>query len=71
VSEVLTNAAKHGHASSVTVRVEAGRDLMRAGIRDDGVGGGSGLVGLKDRSGTSMSIELPLRDDAGASPHGS
>ena len=87
VSEALTNAAKHGHASSVTVRVEAAPDLLRVGIRDDGVGGaqfgrGSGLVGLKDRvealgggitlqsepaAGTSLSIELPLTDDAGAS----
>ena len=86
VSEALTNAAKHGHASSVTVRVDAGRDLLRVGIRDDGVGGaqfgrGSGLVGLEDRvealggritlqsepgAGTSLSIELPLTDDAGA-----
>jgi signal transduction histidine kinase len=87
VSEALTNAAKHGHASSVTVRVEAGGDLLRVGIHDDGVGGaefgrGSGLVGLKDRvealsgrialqsepaAGTSLSIELPLTDDVGAS----
>ena len=87
VSEALTNAAKHGHPSSVTVRVEVVRDLLRVGIRDDGVGGaqfgrGSGLVGLKDRvealgggitlqsepaAGTSLSIELPLTDDAGAS----
>ena len=86
VSEALTNAAKHGHASSVTVRVEAARDLLRIGIRDDGVGGakfgrGSGLVGLKDRvealgggitlqsepaAGTSLSVELPLTDGAGA-----
>jgi signal transduction histidine kinase len=84
VSEALTNAAKHGHASSVTVRVETARHVLRVGIRDDGVGGaqfgrGSGLVGLKDRvealggeitlqsepdAGTSLSIELPLTDDA-------
>jgi len=54
VSEALTNAGKHGHASSATVRVEAADDKLRAVIRDDGVGGadfgqGSGLVGLKDR----------------------
>jgi signal transduction histidine kinase len=84
VSEALTNAAKHGHASRVTVRVETARDVLRVGIRDDGIGGaqfgrGSGLVGLKDRvealggeitlqsepaAGTSLSIELPLTDDA-------
>jgi signal transduction histidine kinase len=54
VSEALTNAAKHGHASAVTVRVEAACDRLRVGIEDDGVGGaqfgrGSGLLGLKDR----------------------
>ena len=88
VSEALTNAAKHGHASSVTVRVEAARDVLRVGISDDGVGGaqfgrGSGLLGLKDRvealgggitlqsepgAGTSLSVELPLEDGAGALP---
>ena len=84
VSEALTNAAKHGHASRVTVRLEAANGLLRVRIRDDGVGGaqfgrGSGLVGLKDRvealggvitlqsdpaAGTSLSIELPLPEDA-------
>jgi signal transduction histidine kinase len=54
ISEALTNATKHAHASSVTVRVEAAGDRLRLGIRDDGSGGadfgrGSGLVGLKDR----------------------
>jgi signal transduction histidine kinase len=86
VSEALTNAAKHGHASSVSVRVEPVSDLLRVGIRDNGVGGaefggGSGLVGLKDRvealggritvrsepaKGTALSIELPLTARAGA-----
>jgi signal transduction histidine kinase len=54
VSEALTNATKHAHASSVTVRVDAAGEGLRLGIRDDGSGGadfgrGSGLVGLKDR----------------------
>ena len=86
VSEALTNAAKHGDASSVVVRVDAEGDVLRVSISDDGVGGaafgrGSGLVGLKDRvealggrialqsepaAGTSLSIELPLTDGAGA-----
>jgi signal transduction histidine kinase len=86
VSEALANAAKHGHASTVTVRVEAAPDRLRMDIDDDGVGGaqfgrGSGLLGLKDRvealggritlqsepgAGTSLSVELPLKDDAGA-----
>jgi signal transduction histidine kinase len=54
VSEALTNATKHGHASTVTVEVDAGTDALRLAVRDDGIGGasfgrGSGLVGLKDR----------------------
>lgn len=54
VSEALANAAKHGNASAVAVRVEAVCDRLRVGIDDDGVGGarfdrGSGLLGLKDR----------------------
>jgi signal transduction histidine kinase len=54
VSEALTNAAKHAHASVVHVELEASDAVVRLAIRDDGVGGadpeqGSGLVGLSDR----------------------
>jgi signal transduction histidine kinase len=54
VAEALTNAAKHGHASLATVRIDSGPRALRVTITDDGVGGaqfgrGSGLVGLKDR----------------------
>src|SRR4051794_37796654 len=54
VSEALTNAAKHAHASSVQVVVDTADGDVRLSISDDGVGGadltrGSGLVGLKDR----------------------
>jgi signal transduction histidine kinase len=54
VSEALTNAAKHAHASLVCVELEAGDAIVHLSIRDDGVGGaapghGSGLVGLIDR----------------------
>ncbi|UWP80196.1 AAA family ATPase [Dactylosporangium fulvum] len=59
VAEALTNAAKHAHASAVTVTVEADTAdtagaVLRLAVRDDGVGGadfarGTGLVGLKDR----------------------
>jgi signal transduction histidine kinase len=54
VSEMLTNAAKHAHASVVEVDAEATGGTLRVSVRDDGVGGadplrGSGLVGLKDR----------------------
>jgi signal transduction histidine kinase len=54
VSEALTNAAKHAHASVVHVELEADDAIMQLAIRDDGIGGadfspGSGLVGLSDR----------------------
>jgi signal transduction histidine kinase len=54
VSEALTNAAKHSHASSVKVVADAADDQVRISISDDGVGGadetrGSGLVGITDR----------------------
>jgi signal transduction histidine kinase len=54
VSEMLTNAAKHAHASVVEVDAEASGGTLRVCVRDDGVGGadplaGTGLVGLKDR----------------------
>jgi signal transduction histidine kinase len=54
VSEALTNADKHAHASVVRVGAQAGDGVLRLEVRDDGVGGadpsrGSGLAGLRDR----------------------
>ena len=54
VAEAFTNAAKHAHASSVTVRADADDENLDLLVHDDGVGGadfsaGSGLLGLKDR----------------------
>ena len=56
VSEALTNATKHAHATSITVIVEAGAadHVLCVEVLDDGVGGadfthGTGLIGLKDR----------------------
>jgi signal transduction histidine kinase len=54
VSELLTNAVKHAHASVVRVTVVQQDGTLRLSIRDDGVGGadparGSGLLGLRDR----------------------
>jgi len=54
VSEALTNAVKHAHASVVRVAVEAHDSVVGVEVSDDGVGGadpakGSGLVGLRDR----------------------
>jgi signal transduction histidine kinase len=68
VSEMLTNAAKHAHASVVEVHAEASGGRLRVCVRDDGVGGadpldGSGLVGLKDRIealGGTFSMRSPV-----------
>jgi signal transduction histidine kinase len=54
VSEALTNATRHAHASLVEVDAESPGGTLRVRVRDDGAGGadprcGSGLTGLKDR----------------------
>ncbi|HYO01170.1 MAG TPA: ATP-binding protein [Mycobacterium sp.] len=55
VAEALTNAAKHSRASGATIRVTLAADALEVEVADDGVGGatsaggGSGLVGLRDR----------------------
>src|ERR1039457_3761733 len=54
VSEALTNAAKHAHASAVNVELGTPGPILQLAIRDDGIGGadpahGSGLAGLRDR----------------------
>jgi serine/threonine protein kinase len=54
VAEALTNAAKHAHASEITLSAGADDHNLNLAIRDNGVGGadsrnGSGLIGLKDR----------------------
>jgi signal transduction histidine kinase/uncharacterized small protein (DUF1192 family) len=54
VSEALTNATRHAHASVVRLTVEQRDGSLRLAIRDDGGGGadpsrGSGLIGLRDR----------------------
>jgi signal transduction histidine kinase len=81
VSEALANAAKHAQASVVHVEVTAGDPVARLVVRDDGrggatlgEGGGSGLVGLRDRiealggtveitsppgAGTTLEIQIP------------
>jgi signal transduction histidine kinase len=80
VAEALTNAAKHADATAVTVAVTVDDAVLRIRVSDDGrggadLGGGSGLVGLKDRiealggrfsvhtvpdGGTTVHAELPL-----------
>jgi PAS domain S-box-containing protein len=83
VSEALTNAAKHAEASRVRVDLGVEDETLHLSILDDGVGGaklggGSGLIGLKDRveafggtievasppgGGTRIDVEIPLLGD--------
>jgi signal transduction histidine kinase len=56
-AESITNAVKHAHASTVTVRGGRRDRALELEIADDGVGGadprrGTGLIGLKDRVDT-------------------
>jgi signal transduction histidine kinase len=54
VTEAVTNAQRHAHASAIRIRVGARHNALRVVVADDGVGGaqfgnGSGLQGLADR----------------------
>jgi signal transduction histidine kinase len=54
VSELLTNVAKHAHATSASVRISRGERLLTVAVADDGYGGadlsvGTGLRGLQRR----------------------
>lgn len=56
-AELLTNAAKHGHASRATLTIEAVAGQLTLRVTDDGRGGArvrprGGLAGLADRVGT-------------------
>jgi signal transduction histidine kinase len=70
VSEALTNAAKHAHASVVHVELDAHDSILQLEIRDDGIGGadpeqGSGLLGLSDRLealGGTLELSSPAGD---------
>src|SRR5229473_5917588 len=67
VSEALTNATRHAHASVVRVALKERDDRLHLSIRDDGVGGadparGSGMIGLRDRAealGGSIEVSSP------------
>ncbi len=53
-AELLTNAAKHSHATTVTVHATQHHSVLRLCVTDDGAGGavpgrGSGLAGLATR----------------------
>jgi signal transduction histidine kinase len=80
VSEALTNTAKHADASGVDVWMATDNGVLHLSVRDDGrggarAGGGSGLIGIKDRvealggrlslhsppgAGTTLQVSLPL-----------
>lgn len=80
VSEALTNAAKYAHATIVNVDLNVSNANACMSVRDDGIGGahfdgGSGLLGLKDRTealgghlevispagaGTTLHAEVPI-----------
>jgi signal transduction histidine kinase len=67
VSELVTNTAKHAHASTINVAVASAGGVVHIVARDDGIGGadparGSGLVGLRDRIealGGTISLRSP------------
>jgi GAF domain-containing protein len=70
VSEALTNAVKHAHASVVYVELAVRDTTAELAIHDDGIGGadpvnGSGLVGLSDRIaalGGTVQVTSPAGD---------
>jgi signal transduction histidine kinase len=70
VSEALTNVLRHAHASRVRVDLSIDRGAVRVSVHDDGIGGaelggGSGLIGLRDRTealGGTFQLESPLRE---------
>ena len=67
ISEALTNATRHGHASAMSIVLEERDGGLHLSIRDDGAGGadparGSGLIGLRDRAealGGSLEVSSP------------
>jgi signal transduction histidine kinase len=67
ISELVTNTAKHAHASTIDVAVTSANGVVHIAARDDGIGGadparGSGLVGLRDRIetlGGTISLRSP------------
>jgi signal transduction histidine kinase len=67
-SEALANAAKHAHATIVTISAQRRGDGLMVEIGDDGAGGadpnGSGLRGLADRV-AAVDGRLEVRSPAG------
>jgi signal transduction histidine kinase len=73
VSEALTNAAKHAHASVVHVTLNVDDGIVGLCVRDNGDGGadpgqGSGLTGIRDRvEALGGTIEIASPTGAGTS----
>lgn len=73
IAEALTNVAKHAQATEVAVRARLDGDHLVLEVADDGVGGaaaggGSGLLGLKDRvEAVSGRLTVSARDGGGTS----
>ena len=67
ISEALTNATKHAHASVAQVQVQTNDGHLQLSVRDDGIGDaaplrGSGLIGLTDRVaalGGTITLDSP------------
>ena len=73
VCELLTNAAKHARATSVSVTAHIEDGRLQVEVGDDGVGGahfdgGSGLNGLVDRI-TALDGHLTLKSPEGGGTH--
>jgi signal transduction histidine kinase len=49
VAECLANAYKHAHASKVAVSVDRRDEMVTVEVRDDGIGGATGLTSIRDR----------------------
>jgi len=69
VAESLTNTAKYAEADGVSVSAVADASMLHIQVSDDGVGGataggGSGLVGLRDRV-EALSGQLSVSSPAG------
>jgi signal transduction histidine kinase len=68
VSELLTNVAKHAHATQVHISATVRDDVLRLTVSDDGAGGarpdGPGLLGLRDRL-SALGGELELSSPPG------
>jgi signal transduction histidine kinase len=67
ISEALTNATKHAHASVAQVQVQTNDGHLQLSVRDDGIGDaaprrGSGLIGMTDRVaalGGTITLDSP------------